>query len=217
MAWILLFLAGLFEVGWAIGLKYTEGFTRLWPSVGTLLAMVASVVLLGWSTLNFVGLSGAVFQMTAHGYAAALMFLLVGIVYQRTHTRELGEIGALSSAAPKLAFCLALAMLSAAGLPGSAGFIAELQVLVGGFARWQGWVALLSLGVLISAAYALRVVGRLCIGERPHIAPVADLAPAERFAVGLLVLGILGPGLWPAPLLSLSAASLRDIVQLFGG
>lgn len=174
------------------------------------------VVLLGIATLNLTGLSGAVFQMTAHGYAAALMFLLVGIIYQRTHTRELGEIGSLSSAAPKLAFFLALALLSAAGLPGSAGFVAELQVLVGGFARWQGWVALLSLGVLISAAYALRVVGRLCIGEKPHAGPVADLAPAERLAVGLLVVGIIGAGLWPAPLLALSAASLSGIVQLFG-
>ena len=174
------------------------------------------VVLLGIATLNLTGLSGAVFQMTAHGYAAALMFLLVGIVYQRTHTRELGEIGSLASSAPKLAFFLALALLSAAGLPGSAGFVAEMQVLVGGFARWQGWVALLSLGVLISAAYALRVVGRLCIGEKPHVGPVADLVPAERLAVGLLVIGIVGAGLWPAPLLSLSAASLRGIVQLFG-
>lgn len=173
------------------------------------------VVMLGIATLNFTGLSGAVFQMTAHGLAAALMFLIVGILYQRTHSRELGEMGALSGTAPKLAFCLALALLSSAGLPGSAGFIAELHVLVGGYARWQGWIVVLSLGVLVSAAYALRVVGRLCIGPRQHRAAVADLDLSERFAAGLLLAGIVFAGLWPAPLLELSAASVRALSQLF--
>ena len=143
------------------------------------------------------------------------MFLIVGILYQRTHSRELGEIGALSGTAPKLAFCLALALLSSAGLPGSAGFIAELHVLVGGYARWQGWIVVLSLGVLVSAAYALRVVGRLCIGPRQHRAAVADLDLSERFAAGLLLAGIVFAGLWPAPLLELSAASVRALSQLF--
>lgn len=175
------------------------------------------VVLLGIAALNFTGLSGAVFQMTAHGWAAALMFLLVGIIYQRTHTRELGEIGALASCAPKLAFFLALALLAAAGLPGSAGFIAELHVLIGGFARWQGWVVVLPLAVLVSAAYALRVVGRLCVGERAHVAEVADLGSAEQIAVGLLAAGIVIAGIYPAPLLALSAASVRGIALLFGG
>ena len=174
------------------------------------------VVLLGIATLNFTGLAGAVFQMTAHGLAAALMFFLVGIVYQRTHSRELGEIGALAGTAPKLAFLLALALLAAVGLPGSAGFIAELHVLVGSFGRWQGWVVILSLGVLVSAAYALRVIGRLCIGSRPHPAAVADLSAAEQVAAGLLVAGIVVAGLWPAPLLSLSAASIREMSRLFG-
>jgi NADH-quinone oxidoreductase subunit M len=174
------------------------------------------VILLGIATLNIHGLSGAVFQMTAHGYAAALMFLLVGIIYQRTHTRELGEIGALVSSAPKLAFLFALALLSAASLPGSAGFIAELHVLIGGFSRWQGWVIVLSLGVLISAAYALRVVGRMCIGDRPHPVRVADLGAAELTAAGLLVIGIVLAGIFPAPLLAISEASVREIARLFG-
>jgi NADH-quinone oxidoreductase subunit M len=175
------------------------------------------VVLLGIATLNVTGLAGAVFQMSAHGLAAALLFLLVGIVYQRTHSRELGEIGSLSGSAPRLALFLALGLLAAAGLPGGAGFIAELHVLVGGFARWQAWVIVLSLGVLISAAYAVRVVGRLCLGGGPaHPAPVADLNLAERLAAGVLLAGIIVAGVHPAPLLALSAASVRELSRLFG-
>ena len=175
------------------------------------------VVLLGIATLNVTGLGGAVFQMTAHGLAAALLFLLVGALYQRTHTRELGEIGGLIGRAPRLTFLLSLALLSAAGLPGGAGFIAELHVLVGGFDRWNGWVAVLSLGVVISAAYALRVTGRLCLGGTPHADPLPDLNRAEYAAASALALGIVVAGVYPAPLLALSAASVREVARLFGG
>lgn len=175
------------------------------------------VVLLGIAALNLTSLAGAVYQMVAHGLAAGLLFLLVGILYQRTHTRQLDEIGALPGRAPRLAVLLAIGFLGAAGVPLGAGFIAELHVLIGAFARWQGWVALLSLAMLISAAYALRVVGRLCLGERPHATPVADLDRAEMLAAGLLVSGIVFAGLFPAPLLAFSAATLRLMAQLFGG
>lgn len=174
------------------------------------------VVLLGIATLNVTGLAGAVFQMSAHGLVAALLFLLVGILYQRTHTRELGEIGRLDSA-PRLAFLLAFALLAGAGLPGSAGFVAELHVLIGGFAQWRGWVALLMLGALIGATYALRVSGRLCLGARPHPLAVADLDRGEQAAAGLLAAGIVALGVHPGPLLSLSAAAVRGLAALFGG
>lgn len=174
------------------------------------------VVLLGIATLNVTGLGGAVFQMTAHGLAAALLFLLVGALYERTHTRQLGEIGGLLTRAPRLTFLLALALLSAAGLPGGAGFIAELHVLIGGFERWGGWVAILSLGVIISAAYALRVVGRLCLGGAQHATPLPDLNRSEFVAAAVLAVGIVAAGIYPAPLIALSAASVREIARLFG-
>ncbi|MFA7292851.1 MAG: NADH-quinone oxidoreductase subunit M [Rhodocyclaceae bacterium] len=174
------------------------------------------VVLLGIATLNVTGIGGAVFQMTAHGLAAALLFLLVGALYERTHTRQLGEIGGLLGRAPRLTFLLALALLAAAGLPGGAGFIAELHVLIGGFERWSGWVAVLSLGVVISAAYAVRVVGRLCLGGEPHATPLPDLNRSEFIAATVLASGIVVAGVFPAPLIALSAASVREIARLFG-
>ena len=175
------------------------------------------VVLLGIAALNVTGLGGAVFQMSAHGLAAALLFLLVGALYQRTHTREIGEIGGLLERTPRLAFLLALALLAGAGLPGGAGFIAELHVLVGGYARWGGWVALLSLGVIISAAYAVRVTGRLCLGGRAHTGQLPDLDRSEYLAALVLAIGIVVAGFFPAPLLALSAASVQEISRLFGG
>lgn len=175
------------------------------------------VVLLGIATLNVTGLGGAVFQMTAHGLAAALLFLLVGALYQRTHTRELGEIGGLIARAPRMAFLLSLALLSAAGLPGGAGFMAELHVLIGGFSRWGGWVVVLSFGVIISAAYALRVIGRLSLSGPAHTTPLADLSRAEFAAASVLALGIIAAGIFPAPLLNFSAASVSALARLFGG
>ncbi|MCP5268191.1 MAG: NADH-quinone oxidoreductase subunit M [Zoogloeaceae bacterium] len=175
------------------------------------------VVLLGIATLSVAGLAGAVFQMVAHGLAAGLLFLLVGVIYQRTHTRELHEIGGLRSAAPRLTFLLTLALLASAGLPGSAGFIAELHVLIAGFERWQGGVVLLSIGVLISAAYALRVTGRLCLGQAMHAGTVTDIDRTELLGAATLALIIVFAGIYPAPLLRLSAASVRGIAALFGG
>ena len=120
------------------------------------------LVLLGIATLNVTGLTGAVMQMVAHGLTAAILFLVVGLLYQRTHSRDLADYGCLLGRAPRFAFFTAFALLAAIGLPGSAGFIAELHVLVGGFASWGGWIALICAGMLIGAAYGLRVIGRLC-------------------------------------------------------
>ena len=89
-------------------------------------------------------------------------------------------------------------------------------MLIGAFARWQGGVVPLSLAMLIGAAYALRIIGRLCLGARPHAAPLADLGRAESAAAGLLVAGLVATGLHPAPLLAFSSATLAGIARLFG-
>jgi NADH-quinone oxidoreductase subunit M len=133
------------------------------------------------------------------------------------HAGNQRDRGACSNVLPRLAFLLALALLTGAGLPGGAGFIAELHVLVGGYARWGGWVALLSLGVIISAAYAVRVTGRLCLGGRAHPGQLPDLDRSEYLAALVLAIGIVVAGFFPAPLLALSAASVQEISRLFGG
>lgn len=178
------------------------------------------VVLLGVAALNEAGLAGAVMQMVAHGLTAGLLFLLVGLLYERTHTRELADYGSLNRIAPRFAVFLVFALLAAIGLPGSAGFIAELHVLVGGFERWGAWLVLLSASVLISAAYALRAIRRLSTGpERMHAAAgnaFADLRASETAAAGLLTVGIVVIGCYPLPLLHLVAASVAQFARQFG-
>jgi NADH-quinone oxidoreductase subunit M len=174
------------------------------------------LVLLGIATLNVTGLTGAVMQMVAHGLTAAILFLVVGLLYQRTHSRDLADYGCLLGRAPRFAFFTAFALLAAIGLPGSAGFIAELHVLVGGFARWGGWIALICAGMLIGAAYGLRVIGRLCMKGLPP-AEIADMTRTEAVAAGLLGISIVALGVWPAPLLNLVAGSVARVGRLFAG
>ena len=172
------------------------------------------LVLLGIATLNVTGLTGAVMQMVAHGLTAATLFLIVGLLYQRTHSRDLADYGCLLGRAPRFAFFTAFALLAAIGLPGSAGFIAELHALVGGFARWGGWVAIVCLGMLVGAAYGLRVIGRLCLRGLPA-QEIADMTRTEAAAAGLLGVAIVALGVWPAPLLDLVAGSVGRVGRLF--
>lgn len=176
------------------------------------------VVLFGLAALNTAGLAGATLQMLAHGLVAGALFLLVGLLYERTHTRDIGAYSSLVRTMPRFAFFMVLALTAAVGLPGTAGFVAELHALVGGFARWGAWVAVLSLSLLVSAAYAFRTVGRLFTGPvGAGMREVTDLTRAEMAAAGVLAGGILALGLFPAPALALIGASVGRVARLFGG
>jgi len=153
--------------------------------------------------------------MVAHGLTAATLFLIVGLLYQRTHSRDLADYGCLLGRAPRFAFFTAFALLAAIGLPGSAGFIAELHALVGGFVRWGGWVLTVCVGMLVGAAYGLRVIGRLCMRGLPA-QEIADMTRTETVAAAILGLGIVALGVWPAPLLDLVAGSVDRVGRLFG-
>lgn len=175
------------------------------------------VVLLGIASLNVAGFGGAILQMVAHGFVAGALFLLVGLLYERTHTRDIGAYASLVVAMPRFAFFLVLTMTAAVGLPGTAGFVAELHALVGGFARWGGWVVLLSLAMLVSAAYAFRTVGRLCTGPvDAKMRGVPDLTRPEMLAVAILSFGTLVIGIYPAPALTLVGTTVSRLARLFG-
>ncbi len=175
------------------------------------------VVLLGVATLNSAGLIGAVMQMVAHGLVAGTLFLLAGLLYERTHTRDLADYGSLVAVMPRFAFFTILAFICAAGMPGSAGFVAEMHALVGGFERWGGWVVLLSLSVLISMAYAIRTVGRLFTGPAsPRMQGLPDLSRSEMTAALMLSFGSVALGIHPGPMLDLIATSVGRYALLFG-
>ena len=176
------------------------------------------VVLLGIATLNETGITGAVLQMTAHGLIAGALFLLVGLLYERTHTRNIQDYSSLIQVMPRFALFLTLALLAAMGLPGSVGFIAELHALIGTFRIFPsvglsvGLMAFFSVSILIGAAYALRTISLLFTGPvKPQMQQLKDLNAPELLAAGILVSGIVLFGLSPGPLLDLSAATIGQM------
>ncbi|MER2529579.1 MAG: NADH-quinone oxidoreductase subunit M [Candidatus Competibacter denitrificans] len=174
------------------------------------------VVVLGISTLNEIGLQGATLQMVAHGLIAGALFLLVGLLYERTHSRELADYGSLVRVTPRFTFLMTLALLAGMGMPGLAGFVAELHVLIGGFSQWGWLMVLASIGVLLSAAYAVRTIGGLFAGPiRPELAQMPDMRPLELAAAVPLVAGLLLMGLLPAPIVALSSAKVAEWAALF--
>lgn len=176
------------------------------------------LVLLGIASLNEAGLLGAVMQMVAHGLSAAILFLLVGLLYQRTHTRDVGENSGLLRQTPRFATFVSLAFVASIGMPGTIGFVAEWHLLVGGFQQW-GWLALfLSLGMIITAAYSVRTVSQLCTGpvriQHPNL---TDLTWMEGMTVAILLGWIVLLGVITAPLLHLMTGSVGQFVTLFPG
>ncbi len=175
------------------------------------------VVLLGIATLNETGLMGAVMQMTAHGLVAGALFLLIGLLYERTNTRDVRDYSSLAQTTPRFAFFTILAFVAAVGIPGTAGFIAELHALIGGYERW-GWLVLaLSISVMISAAYAIRTIGRLFTGPvREEMKHITDLRTSEMLAAGLLTAGTIILGVFPMVLLQYIKPAVIHLSRLFG-
>jgi NADH-quinone oxidoreductase subunit M len=176
------------------------------------------IVLLGIAALNVAGLTGAVMQMLAHGLVAGALFLLIGLLYERTRTRNVNEYSSLMQVTPRFAFFTSLALLAGMAVPGTAGFIAELHAIVGGFERW-GWIILVvSVGMLITAAYSVRTIGRLFTGPvHGRMRQVQDLQPVELTAAGVLAGGIIMLGIMPRPALELVTASVTRLSTAFGG
>ena len=172
------------------------------------------IVLLGIASLNQMGLTGAVLQMTAHGLISGALFLLIGLLYERTHTRNIQDFGGLIHSMPRFALLISLALLGAMGLPGTFGFIAELHALMGGFQQWGVLMILFSITVLISAAYAMRSINLLLLGpDKTNKYNLTDLNGREQLAVGILVISIIGLGLIPSPVIELSATTINTMIN----
>jgi len=174
------------------------------------------VVLLGIAAMNQAGLTGAMMQMVAHGLVAGALFLLIGLLYERTRTRDVTHYSSLVRVTPRFAFFTVLAFVAAVGMPGTFSFVAELHALIGGFERWGWVVVLLSIGVLISAAYAVRTVSRLFTGPvRKEMAAIEDLRRDEMVAASVLTFGIILLGFYPTPALELVSASVTQLTGVF--
>jgi NADH-quinone oxidoreductase subunit M len=166
-------------------------------------------VLLGMMTLRSIGLSGAVLQMFSHGVVAGLLFGVVGrMVYDRTHTRDLGELETmgLQRALPFAAFTFVIGSLASMGMPGFSGFVAELQVLIGTWREYPVLAMLTGAGILIGVAYTLRAMqkafyGAMPLSTVPEHQTFPNITTPERIGAAILMLITLAVGLYPTWLL----------------
>jgi NADH-quinone oxidoreductase subunit M len=171
-------------------------------------------VTMGVFSFTVQGLDGAIFQMLSHGLVSAALFLCVGVVYDRIHTREIDAYGGLVNRMPIYAFVFMVFTLANVGLPGTSGFIGEFLTLVGAF-KANTWVAFLATsGVVLSAAYALYLYRRMMFGplEKRSLRNITDMNAREIVVFAPLVLLVILFGFYPAPLLDVTALSVKKLV-----
>jgi NADH-quinone oxidoreductase subunit M len=172
-------------------------------------------VTMGIFTASQQGVDGAIFQMLSHGLVSSALFLCVGVIYDRMHTREIAAYGGLAERMPKYAAAFMVFTMANVGLPGTTGFIGEFLTLLAAF-KANTWVAILATtGIILSAAYALYLYRRIIFGvlEKANLRSILDLSPREVAILAPLVLLTIFYGFYPAPVLDVTATSVKNLVQ----
>ena len=173
-------------------------------------------VTLGIFTLTQQGIEGSIFQMISHGFVSAALFLTVGVVYDRHHTRLISKYGGLVSIMPKYAIVFMVFALGSLGLPGTSGFVGEFLILMGAFKKNILVATIASLGVILGAAYMLWLYRRIIFGKIIHddLKNMIDLKRFEIITLGLLVIPILFFGFYPEPLINSIETSVGNILDV---
>jgi NADH-quinone oxidoreductase subunit M len=172
-------------------------------------------VTMGLFAVTAQGVAGGIFQMVSHGIVSAALFLCVGIVYDRMHTREIAAYGGLVNRMPLYAFVFMVFTLANVGLPGTSGFVGEFLSLIGTF-RVNNWVATLAtLGTILSAAYALWLYRKIIFGtlEKPALFDIRDIGWREIAIMAPLVVLTIVLGVYPKPVLDISSASVAQLID----
>jgi len=161
------------------------------------------------------GLDGAVVQMLSHGLVSGAMFLCVGVMYDRVHSREISSYGGVVNTMPKFAAFMVLFALANSGLPGTSGFVGEFLVILASFKANVWYAFLAGTTLVLGAAYTLWLVKRVIFGEiaNDKVAALSDLNGREFLVLGVLALAVLLVGLWPAPLLDVMRASTQHLAE----
>jgi len=193
------------------------------------------LVSMGWATMNIVGMTGAGLQMFSHGAMTALFFGCVGMVYDRAHTRDIPSLGGFAKKMPWVAIAFVVGGLTSMGMPGFSGFIAEFPIFqglwmasdavtlrIGSFtlSNYYSIIVILSaLGIVVTAAYVLRVTGQVFFGEfdAQKYADVGDIAITDRIILILLGAPLLILGLYPPIMAPMIAEGLKPVLMLLGG
>ena len=201
-----------------IAILYTSLVALAQEDVKKLIAY-SSVAHMGYVTMgifsaNAQGVQGALFQMLSHGWISAALFLCVGVLYDRTHSREISTYGGIVARMPLFAFALMIFSLANVGLPGTSGFIGEILPIVGVLGV-HGWVAVLAAaGMILSAAYMLFLYRRVVFGALANetLKTLSDMTPRECFVLLPLLLATIFFGIYPAPVLDMVAVSADQIL-----
>ena len=173
-------------------------------------------IMLGLFALNAEGVQGSVLQMLNHGVSTGALFLLVGMLYERRHTKQIDAFGGLMRPMPIYAAVFLLVALSSIGLPGLNGFVGEYLVLLGMFAVWPGASIVAALAVILAAIYLLWAYQRVFFGEvnDPQNRQLRDMAPRELALMAPLLVLIVWMGVYPAPFLSRTSASVDQWLSI---
>ncbi|HEY8489447.1 MAG TPA: NADH-quinone oxidoreductase subunit M [Dehalococcoidia bacterium] len=175
-------------------------------------------VLLGIFALGEVGLTGATLQMFTHGTITGLLFVMVGLIYDRTHTREISEMSGLAHRVPVIATVMVIAGLASLGLPAMSGFVAELLVFLGAFEEYTAATVAAVLGVVLAAGYILWMIQRVFFGPRNERWDHLEDATAwwEQLPMGALVAVILAVGVYPAVLVDVISTGVQPLLERLG-
>ena len=172
-------------------------------------------VTLGIFTANIYGIQGGIYQMLSHGLVSGALFLCVGVIYDRMHTREIAAYGGLVHRMPKYAVAFMIFTMANVGLPGTSGFVGEFLVLLGAF-QANTWLAFFAAtGVILSAAYALWLYRRVIFGvlEKESLKQLMDLTPREKVILFPLIALVIFFGVYPMPVFDVTEASVQALIN----
>ncbi|HCE76924.1 MAG TPA: NADH-quinone oxidoreductase subunit M, partial [Dehalococcoidia bacterium] len=215
-------LIGLGAVNVIYGALSAMGQTDLKYVIGYSSVSHMGYVLMGLGTLSLMGLNGAVLQMFSHGVMTALFFAVVGMIYERTHTRDSLILTGLAQKMGVVAVLFTIAGLTSLGLPGLSGFAAELLIFIGIFQSYEVWGVILGslavIGAAITAVYILRLLSKVFFGSpEDDLSDYSDATLREKFAAGVLVGLILLVGILPFPFVKVIESGVEPILlQIVG-
>ncbi len=172
-------------------------------------------VTLGFFMFNDMAVQGGIVQMISHGFVSGAMFLCIGVLYDRMHTRNIADYGGVVNVMPKFAAFFVLFSMGNAGLPATSGFVGEFMVILGAV-KFNFWIGLLAATALIlGAAYSLWLAKRVIFGAitNHHVSEMADLNKREFLMLGLLAIAVLAMGLYPAPFTDAMQTSVTDLLK----
>ena len=171
------------------------------------------LVTLGVASMNQLGVAGASLQMFTHGTITGLLFLLVGIVYDKAHTRHIPDLGGIAQRMPFTAAVFVIAGAASLGLPATSGFVAEITVFLGGFEAWKIATIVSAIGIVLAAGYILWTLERVLFGPpNQHFANLTDVKAIDAFPMILLTVAIIGIGIYPTIILNILNPSIASLL-----